>query len=264
MYRLAFFVFASLTASVVLADDAMLRILRNDWTAQERQLGREPGTLEAVQAALDRTEKLLDSSNETIAAFREQCKSFDSFSATEKTALYESVRLYARETALSHPALPNSPLLFLKQRRFVCQMLHEYVGYYYDYGGVTGGGVYILEEPGKSLKVRSLTENLPPQGTFSSPALSYDGKTVYFAFCEVTDQARPHGMFNNWHRLPDATDVPLEFNWKSPDRKGFHIYAVNADGTNLRKLTDGLYDDFDPCPLPDGGIAFMSSRRGGY
>ena len=35
-------------------------------------------------------------------------------------------------------------------------------------------------------------------------------------------------------------------------------------GPNLRQLTDGCNDDFDPCPLPDGGIAFMSTRRGGF
>jgi len=264
MDRFILVLFTLLIGGVVVADDAMLPILRNDWAAQERRFGRKAGTLEAVQAALDRTEKLLGSSNETIAAFREQCKSFDSLSDAEKSALYESVRLYGRETALSHPVMPNSPILFLKQRRFVCQMLHEYIGYYYDYGGVDGGGVYILEEPGKSFKVRNLTENLLPQGSYSSPALSYDGTTVYFAFCEVKDQERPQGLFNNWHHLPNAKDVPPEFNWKSPERKGFHLYAINTDGTHLRRLTEGLYDDFDPCPLPGGDIAFMSSRRGGY
>lgn len=36
------------------------------------------------------------------------------------------------------------------------------------------------------------------------------------------------------------------------------------DGSNLRQLTEGVEDDFDPCPLPDGGVAFMSTRRGGF
>ena len=248
----------------LLADDAMLQAVRTDWTAQEHRLGREPGSLESLHAALDRTEKLLGASNNVIAGFHEKCKSYSSLSEAEKRTLYESVRLYGRAVALSHPDVPRVPLLFLKQRRFVCQMLHEYVGYYYDYGGVSGGGIYILEEPGTSLKVRSLTENLLPQGAYSSPALSYDGKTVHFAFCEVQDVPRSHGTFNHWQHLPDANDVPPEFNWNSPTRKGFHIYSVNIDGTQLRKLTDGPYDDFDPCPLPDGRIAFMSSRRGGY
>ncbi|MGL6226918.1 MAG: hypothetical protein ACRC10_09895 [Thermoguttaceae bacterium] len=179
-------------------------------------------------------------------------------------ALYEEARLLARDVALKHPRLRNKPILFMKQRRFVCQMLHEYVGYFYDFGGVQGGGIEVLLEPGQSLKTRSLTDGLLPQGAYSSPALSYDGQTVYFAFCPVQNRVRTRGEFNNWHSLPAAKDAPTEFNWNSPARNNFHVYSVNKDGTNLRQLTDGMFDDFDPIPLPNGRIAFMSSRRGGY
>ena len=59
----------------------MLRMLRSDWAAQEHRLGREPGSLEAIQAALDRTEKLLGQSNDRIVAFREQCTTNPSFTS---------------------------------------------------------------------------------------------------------------------------------------------------------------------------------------
>ena len=36
------------------------------------------------------------------------------------------------------------------------------------------------------------------------------------------------------------------------------------DGTGLRQLTRGRYDDLMPCYLPDGGIAFVSTRRRSY
>ena len=36
------------------------------------------------------------------------------------------------------------------------------------------------------------------------------------------------------------------------------------DGTGLRQLTRGRYDDMMPCYLPDGGIAFVSTRRRSY
>ncbi|MCL2710234.1 MAG: hypothetical protein FWE95_05080 [Planctomycetaceae bacterium] len=261
MKRFVFAIIFLLTTATLLAEDAMIHLIQSDWEAQERRLGREPESRKAIEAAVDRIEKLLGSSNDKLAAYRKQCNSFDSLPAMERMNLYESVRFYGRDIALS--TIPDTPILFLKQRRFICQMLHEFVGYYYDFGGVVGGGIYILEEPGKSFKIRSLTEGLLPQGAFATPALSYDGKTVYFAFCEVKEHPRPFGTFNHWRRLPDARNVPPEFNWKSPDRTGFfHIYAINVDGTNLRQLTSGNYDDFDPCPLPDGGIAFMSSRRG--
>ena len=47
-------------------------------------------------------------------------------------------------------------------------------------------------------------------------------------------------------------------------RKGgtaqYHLYEINVDGTGLRQLTDGIYDDIEPSYLPDGGIVFASTR----
>ncbi len=47
-------------------------------------------------------------------------------------------------------------------------------------------------------------------------------------------------------------------------RKGgtetYHLYELNIDGTGLRQLTDGEYDDIEPTYMPDGGIVFVSSR----
>ena len=37
-------------------------------------------------------------------------------------------------------------------------------------------------------------------------------------------------------------------------------YVINADGTGLRRITDGKFDDYEPCWLPDGGIAFVTTR----
>ena len=82
-------------------------------------------------------------------------------------------------------------------------------------------------------------------GCFLSPDLSFDGTTVLFAWTNEQDQC-------------------------------YHIFRVNIDGTNLVQLTDGAsaynhlaysntsQNDFDPCWLPSGRIAFISDRRGGY
>jgi hypothetical protein len=37
-----------------------------------------------------------------------------------------------------------------------------------------------------------------------------------------------------------------------------------VDGTGLEQLTDGTWNDFDPQPMPNGRILFISERRGGY
>jgi hypothetical protein len=40
----------------------------------------------------------------------------------------------------------------------------------------------------------------------------------------------------------------------------YHLYEIRLDGTGLRQITDGPYDDYQPTYLPDGGIAFVSTR----
>ena len=52
------------------------------------------------------------------------------------------------------------------------------------------------------------------------------------------------------------------FSWRRDGGKHYHLYEINVDGTGLRQLTDGGgdYDDIEPTYLPDGDIAFISSR----
>jgi HEAT repeat protein len=44
----------------------------------------------------------------------------------------------------------------------------------------------------------------------------------------------------------------------------FHIYRVRSDGSRLQRLTDGPFHDIDPVELPDGKIAFTSTRIGTF
>ncbi len=122
-------------------------------------------------------------------------------------------------------------------------MLHEYLGYFYDYAGIEGGGVYLLPQPGQSFQTVDLIKARLPKGNFTTLALSYEGGTLYFAFAARAG------------RKPD---------FYSPDRRGFQLFEMKADGAGLRQLTDGTDDNFDPCPLPEGSLAFISSRRGGF
>ncbi len=50
------------------------------------------------------------------------------------------------------------------------------------------------------------------------------------------------------------------FSYRKAGSIYFHLYEINADGTHLRQLTDGAFDDLEPIYLPDGGIMFCSSR----
>lgn len=89
----------------------------------------------------------------------------------------------------------------------------------------TGGGLYKY-----SLRTKKVTPLIEDgQGTIRDPAVGYDGRTILFA-------------------------------WRKGDARQFHLYTIQADGTGLKQLTFGDYDDFEPSWLPDGGIAFASTR----
>jgi hypothetical protein len=238
-----------------LGDTALWKAVEADWKAQEKRAGRTPESPEAVGAALKRAGRLLADlrtmanapdlkvETGTLDRLRAESATADSLAPAERLALYRKVRGYTRELALKNPLLGSKPLVFMKRRRFICQMLHEYLGYYCDYGDVAGGGVYVLERPGRSMATRDLVGGRLPRGNYATLAVSYDAQTVYFAFAE---------------RAPTKPD------FYSTDRRFFRLYAMDADGAHLRQLTDAPHDDFDPCPLPDGGLAFMSTRRGGF
>lgn len=237
-------------------DPALQAMVEADWVAQEHRLGREPGDPAAVRNAVERAKRLLEKLELTAPALelgpprralldieRQVATLLDQLDANARREFYLSVRRTTRDLALSNPLITGRPIAFLERKRFVSQMLHEYLGYFCDYGDVSGGGVYVLEEPGRSLRTRDLVRGRLGKGNFTTLALGYDARTLYFAFAE---------------RAPTKPD------FYSGDRRGFHLFAVSTDGEQLRQLTQGCEDDFDPCPLPDGGIAFMSTRRGGF
>lgn len=226
-----------------------------DWTAQEKRAGRTMDDPQAIRDLIGRTERLfgaidtltgspdLRTERANLQIITDQALQLESMGTDERIDLYRRIRWLARETAFRNPLLADQSVVFMTRKRFICQMLHEYLGYYYDYADISGGGIYILKKPGQSFAITDLIGGRLPKGNFTTLSLSYDAKTIYFAFAER------------------AVTKP---DYYSPQRQCFHIFVMNTDGSNLRQLTFGPDDDFDPCPLPDGGIAFMSSDRGGF
>ena len=50
------------------------------------------------------------------------------------------------------------------------------------------------------------------------------------------------------------------FSYRKGNTPYYHLYEINIDGTGLRQITDGPYDDVEPSYLPDDSIVFCSSR----
>ncbi|MCP4639248.1 MAG: hypothetical protein GY851_02375, partial [bacterium] len=128
----------------------------------------------------------------------------------------------------------------------------HFVTQYFGFNALPGGGLYrVLNFKSKPEIVDVLEDSVVQSGrlkgrkldygAFATPDLSFDGKTIVFAWTE-----------NAKHE------------WIYSKKKCFHLFRVNVDGSNLVQLTDGAFNDFDPCWLPNGRIAFVSERRGGY
>ncbi len=50
------------------------------------------------------------------------------------------------------------------------------------------------------------------------------------------------------------------FSYRKAGTEFYHLYEINVDGTGLKQLTTGEFDDYEPTYLPDGGIVFVSTR----
>ncbi|HOX37397.1 MAG TPA: hypothetical protein PL033_05340 [Candidatus Brocadiia bacterium] len=165
--------------------------------------------------------------------------------------LYFKARRILRRIAFSNPLLDFDSILFIKRHR--PKGVYHMCDQFYGFNAVPGGGLFALRDAFGpkpqlvNLLAGSVVENgrLAGQkldsGSFLSPELSFDGKTIFFAYSEAK------GKDLEWSKTTC-----------------FHIFKVNSDGSGLRQLTDGEWDDFDPCLLPDGRIVFTTERRGGY
>lgn len=159
---------------------------------------------------------------------------------------YLRARLVKRSALLSDQKLGFGGVLFCTRRNPTYS--HE-VGQYFGWRQRPGGSLYALEKPGVSLACRDLVKGQLPQGNILEPRLSYDAKKVLFSFVETAGALDPRKV-----ALRNEADTNHHY---------FHIYEIGSDGTGLRQLTKENYDDLMPEWLPDGGIAFVSTRRRG-
>ena len=56
----------------------------------------------------------------------------------------------------------------------------------------------------------------------------------------------------------------LFFSYRRKDEPHWHLWRINADGSGLLQLTDGPFYDVSPCPMPNGDVVFVSTRRFGH
>ena len=221
-----------------------------------------------------------------LEALRARAAEVPPAQADARYALFEDACRLRREVAFANPLLDFDRLLFVKHHR---ALFNHMCDQYYGMAATPGGGLYVLRDPfgprprvedvlagavvqrGR-LKGQRLRTGLQPgpidlrfdgqgnllgdidkvqTGSFLAPDLSYDATAVLFAYVECTGDPK--------HR--HHTD-PTRGHWD--EGRCWHIFKVNLDGSGLEQVTDGTWNDFDPCWLPNGRIVFISERRGGY
>ena len=151
--------------------------------------------------------------------------------AAERAAFYEA-RLAKRNVFLRAPDLePMRDLLFIK--RFPFEPSHNYSDYF-DSAFKPGGGVCLLHLPKEGdrfapekAQVRELFQ--AGKGIARNPMADFDLNRIYFSY-----------------RLPEDGY--------------YHVMSMNPDGSDLKQITSGPFQDLWPTPLPDGDIALISSR----
>lgn len=173
-----------------------------------------------------------------------------------RRALHFAARRVVRQAAFANPLLDFDRLLFVQRHpgRFA-HMCDQYYGTY----ARPGGGVFVLEDCWTRPRARNLVGGQLPVGSFLSPDLSWDGKEILFAYCRVPEPAAKDAFGPVFRSDADA----LRYGRWTADVR-YHVHRVKVDGSGLRQLTDGPDDDFDARWLPNGQIAFISTRRGGH
>ncbi len=150
----------------------------------------------------------------------------------ERRDLYVQARLAKRALMMRAPALAAA-------RRVLCVRRHPYMPSHnysdlLDATGAPGGSVSLVEFPyeGGAIQPDKATARKlfdAANGVVRDASASYDLTSVYFAY-----RSEPNGYF--------------------------HLMQVRPDGTSPRALTSGPFHDLYPTPLPDGGLAFISTR----
>lgn len=210
-------------------------------------------------------------------------KTVEITNAEARYVLYVDACRTRRQIAFKNPLLGFGGLLFVKHHR---SLYNHMCDQYYGMAARPGGGLYVLSDPfganptlrdvladsivangrlkgqklsggpNKPYKIRfdglgNLAGEETEGGSFLSPDLSFDGTSILFAYVECTGSRRH-----------DHHTDPSRGHWA--EGRCYHVFRVSVDGSNLEQLTDGTWNEFDPCLLPSGRIAFVSERRGGY
>ena len=152
-----------------------------------------------------------------------------------KTPVEKPVKLPAKALPPPDIKLPESLryVIFANRRGYNDGHWYANIGYYCDSGkpayagngGPAAGRLNRLDV--KTGQVKTLVD--AKGGSIRDPTLDYDAKKVLFS-------------------------------WRKEGTHYYHLYEIGVDGSGLRQITSGPFDDIEAAYLPDDHIIFVSTR----
>lgn len=187
----------------------------------------------------------------------------------DEKSVFLQLRWLRRHVLFRHPLLNFERLLVNKRPPpVISHMVDQYLGRW----SRPGPGLFLVTGWRDTPAAQPLLREPLPTGSVLHPDLSFDGQRVLFSYCDHTvAELTPEETAG----CEAAMGVGGLLDWvRQGGRRRFLLYEARiADGSvrqltgtdrDLQRTEDGrqavLVEDFDPCYLPDGGIAFVSTR----
>ena len=100
---------------------------------------------------------------------------------------------------------------------------------------------------------RTASAPRPGRNLYSLVPARPDGKLTQLTFLKTGEVYDPEPSYDGQRIL---------FSMRKDGEDWYHLFEMNADGSGLRQLTDGPFNDISGVYLPDGRIVFCSDRTG--
>ncbi len=176
-------------------------------------------------------------------------------------ALYHQVRQAIRELMFAHPAMDFDELLFVKRH---WPTINHQCSHRVGEAQTPGADLCVLKGLRPDGRVRGLlSPELAAKSGVGRPDLLFDAKRIVFplAVPRETPTGYPYGAAG--HSFYDPNNPTDNTHYRGGPCHMYDLYEINADGSGFRQLTsDTGAENTEPCYLPDGRIAFTSSREG--
>lgn len=221
-----------------LTQQETVETLQRDWLHQADGNPTRERILDEIRWTSELALRIVRSSAQPIDLTRELTTLVELRQLAEQVqgsdpALYFRVREVKRSIVFQNPVVDFDQVLFVDMPFPAGSEWNHETRHRLGYMAVPGGRLLVLEGLSPGGQLRQLMPQPPLHGAFWRPDLSWDAEKVLFCF-------HPH------------------------NEKSFHLYEINIDGSGLRQLTDGPYDDLDPIYLPDGHLLFSTTRGHTY